>query len=213
VVVLLFAAALVVAVSPPARQRLGYKLPLGLESVFPRDSRTGALQLRLPGLDQPLYAPDDPWRLWLAGERTCPGGEDGSAPWRAQARVQLCLLNFARAREGLQPVRISRVLTGAAASKAADIAQCREFEHQACGRPFDAAARELAYRGAIGENLYISEGRFTVPRVAVDQWLNSDGHRENLFRPEWRTVGIALLRDVDAPPVRDGVVWVNVFGE
>ena len=59
----------------------------------------------------------------------------------------------------------------------------------------------------------MAEGRFVVPRVALDRWLNSDGHRENLFRGEWRTVGVALLADAEVEDVRDGVIWVNEFGE
>ena len=58
-----------------------------------------------------------------------------------------------------------------------------------------------------------AEGRWVAPRVAVDQWLNSPGHRENLFRPQWRTVGIGLLRDADFERFEDGVVWVNQFGD
>lgn len=50
------------------------------------------------------------------------------------------------------------------------------------------------------------------PRVALDRWLNSPGHRENLFRPEWRTIGIALLPGADVERVRQGVIWVNEFG-
>jgi uncharacterized protein YkwD len=220
VLLLVVIAALVVAVSPQARERFGYRLPFGLEEVFAQDSTPGALRFQpIPGgpsvavREQPLYAHDDPWRPWLAGEDMCPRGEDRSASPAAQVQAQLCLLNFARSRAGLRPLRLSRVTNAAAASKASDIAGCREFAHEACGKPFDHAARALGYRGAIGENLYIAEGPLVVPRVAVDQWLNSDGHRKNLFQPEWRTVGIARLPDVDAGSVRGGVLWVNVFGE
>jgi hypothetical protein len=64
----------------------------------------------------------------------------------------------------------------------------------------------------------MSTGRYATPRVAIDRWLNSDGHRENLFRPEWRTTGVALLPhatahwDKNNTTVRDGIVWVNQFG-
>lgn len=51
------------------------------------------------------------------------------------------------------------------------------------------------------------------PRVAVDQWLNSPGHRENLFRPQWRTVGIGILRGADFDRFDHGVIWVNQFGD
>lgn len=219
-VVVLVAAALVLAVSPPVRDRLGYELPFGLENVFRSDYTPGALRVQpLPGGpsftvgEQPLYAHGDPWRAWLAGEATCPRGEDGSAPAAVQVQVMLCLVNFARGRQGLPPLTLLRVLNAAAAAKAADIVRCGRFEHEACGQPVDQAARTLGYQGSFGENLYLAEGPLVVPRVALDRWLNSDGHRENLFRAEWRTIGIALLADADVERVRGGVVWVNEFGE
>ena len=54
--------------------------------------------------------------------------------------------------------------------------------------------------------------------LAIDRWLNSQGHRENLFRPEWRNTGIALLPhatahwDKNNTTIKDGVIWVNQFG-
>ncbi len=91
--------------------------------------------------------------------------------------------------------------------------RCDTFAHEPCGRPANHAALEAGYRGAFGENLYVAEGRWVAPRVAVDQWLNSLGHRENLFRPEWRTVGIGVLPDADFDRFDGGVIWVNQFGE
>jgi uncharacterized protein YkwD len=219
VVVLLVAAALVLAVSPPVRHLLGYELPLGLDNVFRDDRAPGALRVQpLPGGPsftigkQPLYAPGDPWRPWLADEATCPRGEDSSASGAVQTQVLLCLVNYARDREGLQPLALSGTLSQAAAAKADDISRCGKFEHEACGRPFDQAARDVGYQGSIGENLYMAEGPLAAPRVALDRWLNSPGHRENLFRPEWTTIGIALLAHADVEQVRDGAVWVNEFG-
>jgi Cysteine-rich secretory protein family len=222
---LLAVVGLLLAVSPPVRDRLGYELPFGLESAFQRDVTPGALRFQpLPGMpsialqDQPLYPTDDPWRPWLADEQTCPRGEDRSAPPGVQRRVLLCLVNFARRQEDLSPLRISPVLHAAAAAKAADIGRCGTFEHAACGEPFDDEARTRGYRRGIGENLYVAEGPLGIPRVALDSWLNSEGHRENLFRPEWRTIGIGRLSGVDVAikngeRVRDGVLWVNLFGD
>jgi len=124
----------------------------------------------------------------------------------------LCLINSARRRQRLAPLTLSPVLNAAARAKAQDIAHCGRFEHDACGKPADKVARDAGYRGAFGENLYIAEGGFVLPRVALDQWLNSDGHRENLFRPQWRTTGVALLPGATVERIRDGVIWVNEFG-
>jgi uncharacterized protein YkwD len=217
---LLVAGALLLLVSPAGRDRLGIELPFGLENLVSSSATPGALRIEAipgrPGVtvgSTPLYARDDPWQAWLADETTCPRGEDASAPVAVQIQVMLCLTNTARQRQGLRPLELSRVLSVSATAKAADIVRCGRFEHEACGRPADEAARRLGHQGTFGENLYMAEGPFVVPRVALDQWLNSDGHRENLVRPEWTMIGIALHRDVDVERGRDGVIWVQQFGD
>ena len=52
------------------------------------------------------------------------------------------------------------------------------------------------------------------PRVTLDGWLNSPGHRRNLLRPGWRETGIHM-RDVDRPLEGSdhSRVWVNLFGQ
>ena len=200
-------ALILLAVSPTVRDRLGYELPFGLERELPGTRVGGALV----GGGR-LYAPDDPWRAWLADERTCPGGESASASPAAQAVTMLCLVNYGRRREGLKPLAQSPVLDVSAAEKALDIVRCDEFEHAACGKAPDEVAREVGYPGALGENLYVAEGPLVVPRVALDKWLNSDGHRENLFRPEWRAIGLARLPDANVDRISDGVIWVQHFG-
>jgi hypothetical protein len=210
-------ALLVLGLSPPVSDRLGYELPFGLGEAF-RGEHTLRIDIDA-GLSTPnagtdsLYAPHDPWQAWLAPEADCPRGEDAAAPERIQVQTVLCLVNFARAREGLRPLQPSPLLAAAAATKAADIVRCGQFAHEACGSPADRAARELGYSGNLGENLFVAERPLDVPRVAVDRWLNSPGHRENLLRPEWRTIGIARLAEADVEAMRDAVVWVNQFGE
>jgi uncharacterized protein YkwD len=97
--------------------------------------------------------------------------------------------------------------------KATDIVRCHKFAHEPCGRPANEAALVAGYRGSFGENVYIAEGRLITPRVAVDRWLNSPHRRENVFRPKWRTVGIARLAGADVARFDDGVIWINEFGD
>src|SRR4051812_48158067 len=154
-----------------------------------------------PTSQAPLYAADDPWAAWLAPESSCPGGETAAAR-RTEATTMLCLINYARAHQGLGPVALVTSLTAASAAKAGDIVRCGEFEHGACGKRSDQAATDAGYpaAGGWGENLYIGEGRRGAPRRAMDGWLNSTEHRENLFLSQWRTAGHASGHD--APPRR-----------
>ena len=207
-----------IAVSPPVSDRLGYEPSFGMGAFFDREPDSIGHQLfpggpRITTYERPLYARNDPWRAWLAPESRCPGGEKTGGPIARQFDTMLCLLNYARAHEGLKPLERSRLLSRTSMAKGPEIVRCDSFAHEPCGLPANHAALAAGYRGSFGENIYAAERRWVSPRVAVDQWLNSPGHRENLFRPQWRTVGIGLLRDADFERFEDGVVWVNQFGD
>ena len=174
-------------------------------SLFP-----GAPDITIRG--DPLYAKDDPWRQYLADERTCPGGESHDAPPQEQAETMVCLINYARRRRGLSPVTTVALLNETSRLKAEKIVRCRDFNHDACGTEPSEDATAAGYLGAWGENLYIAGGRFGSPRVALDGWLNSRGHRENLFRPEWRTQGLAVQKLDRFGSDRDMTLWVSQFG-
>jgi uncharacterized protein YkwD len=159
-----------------------------------------------------LYWPHDRWKGYLADEQTCPGGGRTDLPLVEQANVMVCLVNYARAKRGLARLWPVGLLNDSSLAKANKIVRCKEFEHAACGDDPAADARAVGYIGAFGENLYIAGGRWGAPRVALDGWLNSPGHRENLFRPEWRTQGIAVETILRFGNYRDAALWVNQFG-
>jgi len=167
-----------------------------------------------PGGHAPLYRADDAWAAWLAPESVCPGGEATDAP-QTEATTMLCLINYARAHQGLGPVTPVTTLNVASLAKAGDIVRCGKFEHAACGKRSDQVATDAGYvaAGAWGENLYVGEGRRGSPRVAMDDWLNSPHHRENLFLPQWRTAGLAAVHDVTVDDFRHAVIWVSQFGD
>jgi uncharacterized protein YkwD len=207
-----------VAISPPVSDRLGYEPPFGIGEHFGGRSSSVGLKL-FPGgptlttSEEPVYPRDDPWKDWLAPENACPHADETTRSAAQQVKVMICLLNFARAREGLPPLRQSQLLSHTSAVKASDMVRCNKFAHEPCGMPANQAAFEAGYRGSFGENIYIAEGRFITPRVAVDRWLNSPHHRENLFRSGWQTVGIARLAGADVERFEGGVIWVNEFGD
>jgi uncharacterized protein YkwD len=213
---LVVAAIALVAVSPPVSDRLGYEPP-GIGDFFDGKSSTMGHQL-FPGgpvittFQEPVYPRGDPWKGWLAPESACPHADEITSSESQQVHSMLCLLNFARRHEGLVPLGLSGVLSRTSAIKATDMIRCANFAHEPCGRPANETGINAGYRGSFGENIYIAEGRYVTPRVAVDRWLNSPGHRENLFRPEWRTVGIGRLGDADVERFDHGVIWVNEFG-
>jgi hypothetical protein len=162
--------------------------------------------------DDSLYRPHDRWKSYLADERTCPGGERTDLPLAEQADVMVCLVDFARKQRSLSPLVPVHLLNDTSVAKAARIVRCRQFAHAACGQDPDSDVRAAGYTAAFGENLYIADGRNGAPRVALDGWLNSPGHRQNLFRPEWRTEGIAVDRLDTFGNYRDATLWIHEFG-
>jgi uncharacterized protein YkwD len=217
IVALLVGAFLLVAVNPPVSDRLGYTPPIGFSDLRPEGREHTLVWQAVSGTagaapQAPLYASNDPWQGWLAGERTCPGGEDRTAPATAQVDAMLCLVNFARAREGLQPLALSPTLSVSAAAKGIDIVRCQELQHGACGNVPNQVAIDVGYRGPFVENLYAAEDPMSGPRVTLDRWLNSAPQRDNLFRPDWKTIGIAVVDDASLADIDNGVVWVNQFG-
>jgi hypothetical protein len=161
----------------------------------------------------PLYRAHDPWRAYLADEQTCPGGEDADAPLDAQVATMLCLIDFARRTRGLGGLQVIPALSTAARLKGEAIASCRVFAHAPCGGDPHDVAVAAGYVGGWGENLYIADGRFGAPRVALDGWLNSPGHRENVFRAEWRVQSLYVTKPEDFGGFHDATLWVSEFGD
>lgn len=161
----------------------------------------------------PLYQPGDPWKPYLADERTCPGGENERASLQQQANTMVCLINYARGQAGLTTLHVAPALSTAARLKGEQITRCGVFAHAPCGGDAHDVAVQAGYTGAFGENLYIAQGRHGAPRVALDGWLNSEGHRENLFRPQWRVQSLYLVKLDRFNEYRGATLWVSHFGD
>lgn len=200
---------------------LGQRLLFGPEATYGgKGEKRSAVKISLlpgtPGVTiggGGLYPANDPWEAYLADERTCPGGERTDLAPADEAGVMVCLVNWARKKRGLNALALSAVINTSSVAKASRIERCRDFNHDACGEPPSSEIRQAGYHGAWGENLYIATGRLGAPRVALDRWLNSTGHRENLFRPEWAQQGIAVVHLDRFGHDRDMWLWVNQFGD
>jgi uncharacterized protein YkwD len=161
----------------------------------------------------PLYAKEDPWLPYLADERTCPGGEDDTRSAHAEVETMVCLVNYARSRDGLSALPVSATLSESARLKGDEILRCDLFAHSPCGDDPSAGVRGLGYRGSFGENLYIADGPEGALRVALDHWLNSPDHRVNLFRPTWRVQSLYVVKLGRFRQYRGATLWVSHFGD
>lgn len=121
------------------------------------------------------------------------------------AQQLLIEINEARAREGVPPVWPNALLAGAAEGHAQALAEGTASGHfgpagsDPLQRITDAGYLPLAF----GENVAMGS---LVPRLVVEAWLRSPGHRLVLLEPSYREVGLGGVLDPDHP------IWVADFG-
>jgi uncharacterized protein YkwD len=141
-------------------------------------------------------------------------------PSRAEAPVlaseALDLVNQARARGArcgtrwfapAPPVRPSGTLDGVALGHASDMARHDYFEHEDLSghSPAD-RVRAVGYRETlVGENIAYG---VRSAQEAVQGWLDSPGHCENIMDPRFAEMGIAYA---PGRAVKHGLYWVQVL--
>lgn len=114
------------------------------------------------------------------------------------------LINEQRVANGLQALAINNELQNVARIKAQDMVNGDYFSHTSpnYGSPFDMLKKfSISYRTA-GENI-AGNGTNT---GAVNAWMNSEGHKENILNNSYNYTGIAV---VDSP--KYGKIYVQIF--
>ena len=165
----------------------------------------------------PTAVPAD-YSRYLAPASVCPNQANPAASVTRKVRAMRCLLNYARKERGLRALRWNDRLDRAAALKLGDNVRCDEFSHTACGKPFLSVFRRSRYLTAstggysVGENLAWGQGSLGTPRLILLAWLRSDGHRHNLFRRDWREMGVAYRFDGRFEGHDNVALWANEFG-
>ena len=152
------------------------------------------------------------WAKYLAPEGTCRGDGEIEGAAREQIFAMRCLLDWARRERGLPPLRMEHRLNRSSALKAAAIVRCNEFSHTPCGTAFSGTFTAVGWQRGSGENIAWGASVARSPRLLVDGWLHSDGHRKNLFRTDWRVQGLALLPADSFQGERQASIWVHQFG-
>ena len=116
----------------------------------------------------------------------------------------LNLVNQQRAANGLPALKMDAELYNTAKVRAEEIS--RVFDHT---RP-DGTECYTAFpsgQGWVGEN--IAAG-YASPSAVMNGWMNSTGHRENILRSQFKSVGIACFY---IPNSKYGYYWVQCFGD
>ena len=109
-------------------------------------------------------------------------------------RTLLTAINSARAAAGVPPLRASVSLSSAAAWQSQVLAQAGYIDHTSPDGStlLDRLTRARWHGTTAGEDLAVAP----TPSDAVVMWMQSPGHRENLLRPSFHTVGLGLAQGV-----------------
>jgi uncharacterized protein YkwD len=121
----------------------------------------------------------------------------------------LAAINEVRRSRGLMPLRASLPLAAAARQHSLSMAKHGFFDHASLnGLPFWKRV-EAKYRPhggrlwSVGENMAWAAPGLSA-RHALELWLQSPEHRENLFAPAWREIGLGAVHALAAPGVYEG---------
>jgi uncharacterized protein YkwD len=116
----------------------------------------------------------------------------------------LAQINFIRVQHDLAPLRLSAELGEAADEHSQEMASDGYFEHDSFDGSVFWKRIGAFYSSAgygywsVGENLLW--GSPNVGSVgALQMWMRSPDHRENILNPRWREIGVSAVHAVHAP--------------
>lgn len=146
------------------------------------------------------------------------GANPAETSVRKAERATLCLLNGARERHDLPPLRSNSKLTEAARGHSRAMVRHRFFSHTgADGSSSRQRIRRTGYlRGSrswyVGENIAWGAGNRAKPRHRVRSWMKSAGHRANILRREFRHVGVGIARGAPTGHRGGAATYTTDFG-
>ena len=129
------------------------------------------------------------------GEKEPAGPQDLSS---TIARDVLRWTNVERLGAGLEPVAWSEVLARAARAHSEEMARLGYFSHISPDPKNVTPMRRVRNAGlvaqslVVGENIAKGDWEDHRARRAVQAWMQSDRHRENLLRPTFRYLGVGV---------------------
>lgn len=116
----------------------------------------------------------------------------------------LRIINEIRLAHGLQGFMMSDQVNAAAMIRAEETT--RSFSHiRPDGRDCFSVASDLGISAmTMGENIACGN---SLPEKTVEQWMNSEGHRNNILNPSFTTMGVGFVRASDVY----GYYWTQFF--
>jgi uncharacterized YkwD family protein len=144
-----------------------------------------------PAITKPNHPSDSQPTEPAARPATDNSAKVASSHPAADENLILKQVNTERANAGLAPLTIDMRLVQTARAKSQDMIDNGYFDHNSpdLGSPFDQMKRAgISYNHA-GENI---AGNSSAVR-AMEDWMNSPGHRANILNPDFTHIGIGVV--------------------
>ena len=170
--------------------RLNRLLPIALTAIF---SATALGQTGLTPSQMNL-------RPSAGMERLAAGESVSTSAVRAMERDAFNLINATRAEVGLSSLKWSDKVAEVARVHSNNMASLNFFSHKGLdGTMVDDRAAQLKMGdwNAIGENIAFLKGFPNPVEIAVEKWLKSSSHKQNLLDPSWTETAIGLAVSPD----------------
>lgn len=123
------------------------------------------------------------------------------------------LTNIERSKAGLPPVILNSQLAASAQSHSQDMALQDYFKHTGLdGSTASTRNQAAGYQGFSGwENIGVG---YSTPEAAIEGWINSSGHRENILNPNINEIGVGFYYLAnDTGSTNWNYYWTQVFGQ
>jgi len=165
---------------------------------------------RTPRLLLPLLATAALWCAALPGLAAAWGSDDRAATLRS--------LNAARARHGVEPLRLDALLNRAARRHSREMVARRYFAHESRrGARFSSRIAATGWmrrhrRWRVGETLAWGWGTSATPPAVIAAWLRSPSHRRIALSSRYRRVGIGIVRGTPLAGAPAGLTYTADFG-
>jgi uncharacterized protein YkwD len=157
-----------------------------------------AIALSLTGCEQAMeYLPPLP-RIEIPSNKPSQLSQPIQTPQTAQIEAEIRQqINQVRQKNGLQPLQNNEKLAQVARNYSRQMSEKNFFSHT--GWDGSTLSERVRAGGVfywmVGENLFKSKNISQPVSPAVEGWLASPGHRENILRPMFRETGVGVWRN------------------
>ncbi|HEV3439138.1 MAG TPA: CAP domain-containing protein [Gemmata sp.] len=122
-----------------------------------------------------------------------------------EEQATIDLTNAERKKAEMKPLTANPQLMAAARAHAANMAKQDKLEHTLDGKEPAERVKDAGYKySATGENIAWNA---ITPKEVLKGWMDSPPHKENILKPEYTEIGVAVAKNKKGERY-----WVQVFG-